>query len=70
MDISADKVNTELPLMLLQKVWPCVFEQRPMRREKRKGVWRLTVQATEKASGNHREVTQTIYNASMQDMGV
>ena len=59
MDISADKVNTELPLMPLQRVWPCMFEQRLMRREKRRGVSRVIVQVTEKASDNHMEVIQT-----------
>ena len=58
LDISGDKVNAELPLMPLQRVWPCMFEQRPMRREKRRGVWRLTVQVTEKASDNHMEIIQ------------
>ena len=58
MDISADKVNTELPLMPLQRVWPCMFEQRPMRTVRRRGVCRLTVQVTEKASDNHMAVIQ------------
>ena len=35
-----------------------MFEQRPMRREKRRGVWRLIVQVTEKASDNHMAVIQ------------
>ena len=32
------------------------------------GVWRLTVEVSEKQSDKHREVIQAIYNAMMQDM--
>ena len=32
------------------------------------GIWRLIVQVTEKASDNHREVIQTMYNAMMQNI--
>ena len=32
--------------------------------------WRLTVQVTEIARDNHREVIQTIYNDMMQDMPI
>ena len=34
LDMSGDKVDTELPLMPLHRVWSCMFEQRAMRREK------------------------------------
>ena len=34
------------------------------------GAWRLIVQVTEKASDNHREVIQTMYNAMMQDIAI
>ena len=46
MENSGDKVNTELPLMPLHRVWPCVFQQRATRTEKRRGVWRLAVKVT------------------------
>ena len=34
------------------------------------GVWRLIVEVSDKATQNHREVIQAIYNAMMQDMAV